>query len=338
LNQQLAAHGQPPPSFQAESLWQLVGKWENLAHFSGFCLVSLPFSRKDVITLGSGITFLEEVEYKKIRDTARDRSFKMSNAEEVVELWMEGVTYEKLINGSTEETLDRDRPFIRETFLADDPDANRDEVTAPARLLHLETGQWLSMYVGPENVTESNETARFGVTHLATIPHGNALVESGSFASVDCSSSSEPCMDAEYVQLARQYSADPVNLDCQPDVLTSYYKEVKAKYGQKFGRSPVAFLANATVGLKVRSFLKWEASSLHENDRDGLSNMPFLERQIHPSAANTTMYLLTVEADDGSTYQLIQYILGVFFELGYTCGGVQAKFPHINLNTLKRMT
>merc|ERR1740121_2989620 len=124
LNQQLAAHGQPPPSLQAEALWQLVGKWENFAHLSGFCLVSLPFSRKDVITLGSGITFEEEVEFNKIRDTARDRSFSVSNAEEVVELWMEGVTYEKLINGSNEEGLDRDRPFIKETFSAVDPDAN----------------------------------------------------------------------------------------------------------------------------------------------------------------------------------------------------------------------
>jgi len=108
------------------------------------------------------------------------------------------------------------------------------------------------------------------------------------------------------------------------------------KYGADYARNPVAFLENATRGLRISSFLKWEVSSLAQQAGDGLVNVPFLERQIHPSALNSTLYKLTVEADDGSTYDLLQYIEGLYFEIGTGCDGTRAKFPHFAMNTMRR--
>merc|ERR1719188_1570915 len=110
------------------------------------------------------------------------------------------------------------------------------------------------------------------------------------------------------------------------------------KYGSEYAHNPVAFLVNATRGLRIRSFVKWEVSTLAQENGEGLVNVPFLERQLHPAAFNSTLYLLSVAANDGSSFDMIQYIEGLHFEVDMGCDGTRAKFPHLNLNTLKRMS
>ena len=78
------------------------------------------------------------------------------------------------------------------------------------------------------------------------------------------------------------------------------------------------------------------SSKLDGGPQGGILNTPFVARFARPTEMTMNMWLETVVEDDGTEVLQLQYEQIIFFEFMFGSNGQTTRWPHIQVNTLRK--
>jgi hypothetical protein len=313
------------PSVGTQKLDVLLGVWETIYVGAGFTSMTIPGNAslskvvRDLPNLAVGLlNFTEVLTFTPVVSksakmpgppaSVRNRGYRDNNPTAgEIDQYLKGVQYSKDVKN------------------ADVPDPDDPEDSD----LHVENG--MIMYQERDGKGE--------VVRMGSIPHGTTMNVVGHLQEVKLSRGERFVDTDDFKSLEKFYSTTPVNLECNVTALNLFNNIVGGANNMAFPSqqfwNPVGLLRALDERLDIIEYTKLTMYSHYHPP--GVQNTPFLDRHVKPSAFNSTFFVLTVRDQEGpGTYQLLQYIETIFLEFPAFCG-TPIRFPHINVDTLKRV-
>lgn len=216
-------------------------------------------------------------------------------------------------------TLDYEQS-ISQMRAADFPDSGRAGGVDLA--IHHEPGLFLNM----TNETNGGST----IARLATIPHGDAALALGT-ARIEDGPVNIPTVNALPIGVSQDVDNNPYLLP---------YKNFRDNLfeGLFDPTDPTALLTLANQGLNITRTTVLELDTTVETG--GINNIPFVVRQANASEMKSTFFISEIAEDDGSTSLRLQYVQVVQLDFfpRFDGGPGRIKWPHVSINTLKKLT
>jgi hypothetical protein len=185
--------------------------------------------------------------------------------------------------------------------------------------LHIEPGIWL--HVPPTDVPpQANST----IVRQATIPHGDSLLAIGE---------AKPPIDKapEIPDADTTPFHNPPGPPLGAGYLVEFDKaELPAGMKREFAKNPNLLLKEAIADQKIIKTVEVKVSTVRANepDKQGILNIPFVEKNANATKMEATFWIENVMRADGSVYLQLQYSQLVILNFA----GID--WPHISVATL----
>jgi len=177
--------------------------------------------------------------------------------------------------------------------------------------VHVETGMWI-------NVPASTfPPATASIVRMGTIPHGNSMMASSSFM---LSVSGGPFIG--------ESSSTPVSEPFGPNIGPGYLRAFNTSSGDfsaELIQNPNSLLLDAIANQTIINTVVFGIST---NNNGGILNIPFVFTNANTTSLDAIFWIETVENDDGSTFQQLQYTQTIIFNF------LNINWPHITVSTL----
>lgn len=177
--------------------------------------------------------------------------------------------------------------------------------------LHVETGMWLNV---PASTIPDQPAA---LVRMGTIPHGNSMMASSSFQ-----------LQANGGPFIASANATPIAEPFGPDIGPGYLKAFNTPSGQfsaELIQNPNSLLLEAIANQTIIATTVFAIST--ENN-GGILNIPFVFSNANTTSLSAIFWIETVENEDGSTFQQLQYTQTIIFNF------LNINWPHITVSTL----
>lgn len=180
-------------------------------------------------------------------------------------------------------------------------------------VIHVENGQWLNL----SNVTGEEGEPPFPIARTANIPHGDTALILGSY-STTCGAPTIPCVS--------------VVPDAGPETPLGYTDKYLEPQ-ETFDANDVNRALRETIS--TQDIVETVSILLSSKNDGGVLNIPFITKFANATKFEATFWLETVKAEDGSTFQQLQYsqITDLEFHKKFSNSGLIV-WPHSNINTL----
>jgi hypothetical protein len=185
--------------------------------------------------------------------------------------------------------------------------------------LHIEPGIWL--YVPPTEVPPQPNPS---VIRQATIPHGDSLLAIGEAkAPID---KAPDIPDADTTPFH-----NPPGPKLGPGYLVEFDKaELPPGTKREFAKNPNLVLKEAIAGQNIIKTVEVKVSTVRasEPDKQGILNIPFVEKNANVTKMEATFWIENVLRPDGNVYLQLQYTQLVILNFA----GID--WPHVSVATL----
>jgi len=280
----------------------LVGEWTSISHIAsaepnGWNLISVPGPPPDGFVF-EVIPYTERLTFKPVV-VAGNRGLFRDGTENVQQI--NGLLYEQIIHSActTEMCIKRGFPLGSE--------------------IHAERGLFV---LTPSVQIDPITPAEFDIARLSVIPHGNSLLALGT------SSISNPANN-DFI---------PSNSPLSNPIFSTFQFDKQQFPGVFDQLNPNSFLTNTLGFAKVNSLTTLEFNTA--NGTGGILNIPFIHQNVNAAQLSATFYIESIAnpiAGQPDILQL-QYSQTITLEFAPTVvPGANAKWPHITINTLRKL-
>lgn len=161
-----------------------------------------------------------------------------------------------------------------------------------------------------------------------------------------------PSMGASALLFAPGSSeAAPLNLDepapawafdkslpvTQPDGNLTYFQRIVAHPNYPYSVRPDLRLRDAIKDQCIKKYTLIQLSSKHDSGpQGGILNTPFVSKFAKVTEMNLNLWIQTVIDNDGNEVLQLQYEQVLFFEFMFGSNGQVTRWPHIQVNTLRK--
>ena len=318
---------------QLGPLAPLVGRWEGKG--TGWNLIALPFKDRSNPRIPFRILmnqYDEKLDFSTVGDKIPNRG--ISEDQEVATL-----DYQQVIT-----QIDAD-DFPSSVGL---PGTGPNGLAGPAQSdIHHEPGLWIHVKDGQPKINDIN------IARLASIPHGNSVLATGTAAHVDGMPEIPGVSALPFGQFESIDQTPPDEYDFRDpnEVYLSPYKHyIDTPYVGLVtgvpgfpGFSPrdmnqILNFANQGVEIDKTTILNVDSTREH----GGIKNMPFTQREAEPVSMRSTFWLQQLKEKDknGNPKLRLQYsqiVMLDFFPNRQDQMPGRVQWPHISINTLEKI-
>lgn len=158
-----------------------------------------------------------------------------------------------------------------------------------------------------------------GASPLLTPPHGG------------------PAVPLNLDEPAPAWACDKSLPATQPDRNLTYFQRIIAHRNYPYSVRPDLRLRDAIKNQNISKYTLIQLTSKHDGGpQGGILNTPFVQRFANVTEMTLNMWLETVVEEDGSEVLQLQYEQIVFFEFMFGSSGLTTRWPHIQVNTLRK--
>lgn len=189
--------------------------------------------------------------------------------------------------------------------------------------LHVENGMWLYLDNVFNNDGSPGPKPPFSLARSATIPHGDSAMILGNAKETDGPPS-----------FPMQSALPPDTGPNTPFGYTDPYHTIG--HGTPFVSADI----NQTLrdDIAGQNIIHTSTFVMDSKNKGGMINIPFIVERADTPRFETIFWIETVKADDGATFQQLQYtqVSDIIFHKKFGADGL-ITWPHINVNTLKKV-
>ena len=206
-----------------------------------------------------------------------------------------------------------------------------------------------------------NYVPAYSVSRSGVIPHGSTILLFGKDSRHEgkpAFPSGPAAWDADHLAISPSMGFagttpdDPINLDKPPPAWVfdqslperdpsgnrTYTQRILAHHLYPYSVRPDLRLRDALKDQNVKSFVLIEMSTKEPGGpQGGVLNTPFVERFTPVHEMNFRLWIETIE-ENGVELQQLQYEQIQFFEFHFGTDGGTTRWPHIQINTLRKKT
>jgi hypothetical protein len=122
----------------------------------------------------------------------------------------------------------------------------------------------------------------------------------------------------------------------QPDSNLTYFQRIVADSHYPYSVRPDLRLRDAIKNQNITKYTLIQLSSKHDGGpQGGIMNTPFLQKFVNVTEMNLNLWIQTV-VEDGQEILQLQYEQVLFFEFMFGSNGQTTRWPHIQVNTLRK--
>jgi hypothetical protein len=122
----------------------------------------------------------------------------------------------------------------------------------------------------------------------------------------------------------------------EPDSNLTYFQRIVADPHYPYSVRPDLRLRDAIKDQEIKKYTLIQLSSKHDGGpQGGISNIPFVQKFANVTEMTLNMWLETV-VEDGKEILQLQYEQIIFFEFMFGSNGQTTRWPHIQINTLRK--
>lgn len=122
-----------------------------------------------------------------------------------------------------------------------------------------------------------------------------------------------------------------------PDGNLTYFQRIVADPHYPYSVRPDLRLRDAIKNQTISKYTLIQLSSKHDGGpQGGILNTPFVQRFANVTEMTVNLWLETVLEDDGTEVLQLQYEQIIFFEFMFGSNGQTTRWPHIQVNTLRK--
>ena len=123
----------------------------------------------------------------------------------------------------------------------------------------------------------------------------------------------------------------------QPDSNLTYFQRIVAHENYPYSVRPDLRLRDAIKDQNISKYTLIQLTSRHNGGpQGGVLNTAFVQRFANVTEVSFNMWLETVVEDDGTEVLQLQYEQIIFFEFMFGSNGQTTRWPHIQINTLRK--
>lgn len=123
----------------------------------------------------------------------------------------------------------------------------------------------------------------------------------------------------------------------QPDSNLTYFQRIVADPHYPYSVRPDLRLRDAIKDQNISKYTLIQLTSKHDGGpQGGILNTPFVKKFANVTEMSLNMWLETVIEDDGTEVLQLQYEQILFFEFMVGSNGQTTRWPHIQINTLRK--
>ncbi|AVP98461.1 hypothetical protein C7S18_15255 [Ahniella affigens] len=125
----------------------------------------------------------------------------------------------------------------------------------------------------------------------------------------------------------------------QPDSNLTYFQRIVAHPNYPASVRPDLRLRDAIKDQNISKYTLIQLTTKHDGGpQGGILNTPFVQRFANVTEVTLNMWLETVVEADGTEVLQLQYEQIIFFEFMFGSNGQTTRWPHIQVNTLRKQT
>ncbi|HEX3463554.1 MAG TPA: heme-binding protein [Candidatus Elarobacter sp.] len=188
-------------------------------------------------------------------------------------------------------------------------------------LLHIENGMWLLLSEGPTPPPELMD-GQPTIARQATVPHGDSVLAVGTW-STDSGAPEIP-----------DVSSLPQNDEGSQEGYTDPYIRPNFEFPQFPTETPFKLLSDV---LASQTVVETTTFTVGTTPMGGIVNLPFIRQHVDATQFTAAYWVETVQGDDGTTFQQLQYAQNTILEFFEFDGPGKVRWPHMNLNTLVKL-
>ncbi|MDI3284320.1 peroxidase, FMP-type [Polyangium sp. 15x6] len=197
----------------------------------------------------------------------------------------------------------------------------------------------------------------YSIARSGTIPHGSSILLTGGFQVVDNGKPEFPsglaAWQIPFLSMSSSMGVsekDPINLDrpapdwvhdkslpvIDPDGNRTYIQRILADSHYPYSARPDLRLRDAIKDQNIKGYTLIELSTNHDGGpQGGILNTPFIQRFARAADMKLRLWIETV-VEDGKEILQLQYEQITFFEFMFGSSGKTTRWPHIQINTLRK--
>lgn len=123
----------------------------------------------------------------------------------------------------------------------------------------------------------------------------------------------------------------------QPDSNLTYFQRIVADPHYPYSVRPDLRLRDVIKDQQIKKYTLIQLSSKHDGGpQGGILNTPFVQKFANVTEMNLNLWIQTVLDDDGNEVLQLQYEQVLFFEFMFGSNGQNTRWPHIQVNTLRK--
>ncbi|MEN2424679.1 peroxidase, FMP-type [Chromobacterium vaccinii] len=123
----------------------------------------------------------------------------------------------------------------------------------------------------------------------------------------------------------------------QPDSNLTYFQRIVAHPSYPYSVRPDLRLRDAIKDQRIKKYTLIQLSSRHNGGlQGGVLNTPFVSTFANVTEMNLNLWIETVIDSDGCEVLQLQYEQVLFFEFMFGSNGQVTRWPHIQVNTLRK--